>query len=70
MTPTLDTCTRDVDAACTAAALAAPLWAATERPARAVALTLVADGLDAHSNDIVEIADAETFLGQERLQAN
>jgi hypothetical protein len=47
-----------------------PLWAATERPARAVALTLVADGLDAHSNDIVEIADAETFLGQERLQAN
>lgn len=68
MTPESNTSTRDVDAACTAAALAAPLWAATGRPERAAALALIADGLEDRSNDIVEIADAETFLGRDRLQ--
>lgn len=58
-----------VEAACAAASLAAPRWAATGRPARAAAIALIADGLEARSSDIVDIADTETFLGRDRLHS-
>lgn len=69
MTPDPKTSTHDVEAACAAAGLAAPRWAATGRPARAAALGLIADRLEARSSDILDLVDTGTSLGRDRLHS-
>uniref|UniRef100_UPI000A8AE250 aldehyde dehydrogenase family protein n=1 Tax=Peterkaempfera griseoplana TaxID=66896 RepID=UPI000A8AE250 len=57
----------DVAAAGAAAAAAAPLLAALSLAERAGLLRAAADTLDAHSAELVKLADAETSLGEARL---
>jgi NADP-dependent aldehyde dehydrogenase len=52
---------------CTAAAEAAPVWAATPRAERAAYLEAMATELEARGEEIVATADAETGLGLPRL---
>ncbi len=54
----------EVDLAVAAAAAAFPAWRAADR---AAAIGAVADLLDAHTAELVELADRETALGQARL---
>lgn len=56
-----------VAAAVDAAAAAAPEWAAKAPRSRAVALRVVADELDAHSGELVPLAQAESHLSEGRL---
>ncbi|WP_034489126.1 aldehyde dehydrogenase (NADP(+)) [Actinomadura oligospora] len=55
-----------VDTVVTAAAEAAPEWAAAPR-SRSSALVAVANALEAHRAELVELADAEAHLGPARL---
>ncbi|HEY1318989.1 MAG TPA: aldehyde dehydrogenase (NADP(+)) [Streptosporangiaceae bacterium] len=57
----------DVDAACQAAALAAPRLTEAGLAGRAAALRLIADALEADRAAIVALADRETALGETRL---
>lgn len=57
----------DVDAVCRAAATAAPGLAGTGLAARAAALRMIADALEAERTAIVAAADRETALGEARL---
>ena len=63
--PVAETSGTEVDAIVSAAAVAAPAWAAFAR--RAEALEAVADALDARKGELAAIADTETALGGERL---
>lgn len=51
-----------------AAAAAAPIWRSSSADDRAAWLGAVADALDAHADELVEIADRETRLGVTRLR--
>jgi NADP-dependent aldehyde dehydrogenase len=62
-----ETSAADVAAACAAAAAAAAGWAAAPRAQRARLLEAVASALEAHADEIVATADAETALGVPRL---
>ncbi|MFS0865808.1 aldehyde dehydrogenase (NADP(+)) [Microbacterium sp. 179-B 1A2 NHS] len=64
MTTSLEELTRLTDAA----AAAAPIWRASSADDRAAWLTAIADALDAHVDELVEIADRETRLGATRLR--
>ena len=57
----------ELDALASAATAALEPWAASAAAARAAALDLVADRLDASAGKLVEIADSETGLGATRL---
>ncbi|WP_354526972.1 aldehyde dehydrogenase (NADP(+)) [Nakamurella sp. UYEF19] len=57
-----------VTAVVDAAAAAAEVWAATTPAQRRRALDAVADSLDAHVDELVRIAIAETHLGEPRLR--
>ncbi|MDQ2660533.1 MAG: aldehyde dehydrogenase (NADP(+)) [Actinomycetota bacterium] len=61
------TTTYDIDAIAARAAQAARPFAETEPRARAAALVAVADSLDAHAAELIEIAMRETGLTQPRL---
>ena len=52
----------------TAADAAFDLWSRTDRATRAVALSAVADALDAHGDELVELAGNETHLPEGRLR--
>jgi acyl-CoA reductase-like NAD-dependent aldehyde dehydrogenase len=56
-----------LDAILTAAAAAAPVWAATSPADRAAVLVTVADALDAASADLIATAQRETGLSEGRL---
>ncbi|WP_084316679.1 aldehyde dehydrogenase (NADP(+)) [Actinospica robiniae] len=62
--PVPATAPNEVDRAVARARSAAAPWARLER---AVALEAVADALDAHTDELVELADRETALGAARL---
>jgi NADP-dependent aldehyde dehydrogenase len=57
-----------LDRTCRAAAGAAPVLAAQPLAERAALLRAVADGLGAHEDEIVALADTETALGEVRLR--
>jgi NADP-dependent aldehyde dehydrogenase len=63
--PVAETTPAELDAIMARAVTAFPVWAASG--ARAEALEAIADTLDAHAADLVELADTETALGQQRL---
>ena len=50
-------------------AAASDEWAATSPPARAKALTAIADALDEAAPDLIPIAQRETHLAEARLQS-
>jgi NADP-dependent aldehyde dehydrogenase len=58
----------EVDAALAAAAAAAPVVAATAPAERARWLYAIADALEADTEELVQLADRETGLGEERLR--
>ncbi|MGN6220732.1 MAG: aldehyde dehydrogenase (NADP(+)) [Microbacterium sp.] len=62
------TTTAELDAVTAAAAAAAPIWRAADAATRASWLRAAADALDAHLDELVAIADAETHLGETRLR--
>ncbi|MBD3940590.1 aldehyde dehydrogenase (NADP(+)) [Microbacterium sp. NEAU-LLC] len=62
------TTTTELDALTAAAAAAAPVWRAADAATRAAWLRAAADTLDAHIDELVAIADAETRLGETRLR--
>lgn len=64
MTTTVD----ELDAIAAAGAAAAPIWRAADAATRASWLRAAADALDAHADELVAIADAETRLGETRLR--
>lgn len=64
----MNTTTEQLDALAAAAAAAAPIWRDSARPQRALWLRAVADGLDRHVNELVEIAAEETRLDPARLR--
>lgn len=57
----------DIDAACTAAAAAFPLWQASTGAQRATLLRALAAGLETGREALVAVADQETALGPVRL---
>jgi NADP-dependent aldehyde dehydrogenase len=57
-----------LDEIVTAAAAAAPIWRRSDAATRAGWLRALADALDANAAELVEIADAETRLGETRLR--
>jgi len=61
--PIAETSAAEVDAICTRAQAAFAVWSRTSREERAVVLEKVAAALDASTDELVEIADAETALG-------
>ncbi|MFT4305886.1 MAG: aldehyde dehydrogenase (NADP(+)) [Microbacterium sp.] len=63
----MSTSPAQLDAIAEAAAAAAPVWRATDRAGRIGWLNAVADVLDAHTAELVGIADRETRLGAVRL---
>ncbi len=63
----MNTTTAQLDAFATAAASAAPIWRRSSATERAGWLRAIADTLDAHVAELVEIADRETRLGVARL---
>src|SRR5688572_28376762 len=64
----MNTTTAELDALAAAAASAAPIWRTSSAAHRAAWLRAAADALDAHADELVEIADAETHLGPVRLR--
>ncbi len=64
----MTTSTADIDQLTAAAAAAAPVWRTSSATDRAAWLRALADALDAHSAELVEIADRETRLGETRLR--
>lgn len=58
-----------LDAVLDAAEHAHRVWSRTPRTARAAALTRVADDLDAATEELVAVAQAETHLAESRLRA-
>jgi len=62
-----ETSHEQVDAACSAAALAAPLLERLGRSGRAFMLRSMADALEARGEDVVTVADRETGIGPTRL---
>lgn len=58
----------EADAVVNASALAAELWATTTLPQRRSALEAVADTLDAHADELVELAIRESHLTESRLR--
>ncbi|KAF2418550.1 aldehyde dehydrogenase (NADP(+)) [Microbacterium sp. B35-30] len=58
----------ELDALAAAAAAAAPVWRAADAATRASWLRAAADALDAHTDELVAIADEETRLGETRLR--
>ena len=68
MTSPTATTSAELDALAEAAAAAAPIWRTSSAADRAAWLRAVADELDAHADELVEIADAETHLGATRLR--
>src|ERR1700761_783068 len=65
--PVAETADAAVDAAVDAAAETLPAWADLDDEARARALEAIADALDGHATDLVQLADEETALGETRL---
>ena len=65
--PVAETADAAVDAAVEAAVEALPAWAALDDEARARTLEAIADALDGHAADLVQLADEETALGETRL---
>lgn len=57
----------DLDTALAEAQVAEPFLAASSRPQRAVGLRAFATTLRANQQELVELADTETFLGAQRL---
>lgn len=57
----------EIDAACTAAAAAFPLWQASSGAQRSSLLRSLAAGLEAARESLVAVADQETALGPARL---
>jgi NADP-dependent aldehyde dehydrogenase len=64
---TRETSPEEVDAACLAAAGAAPAFERLGRSGRAGVLRAMADGLEQRGEDIVALADRETGIGSTRL---
>ncbi|WP_251452119.1 aldehyde dehydrogenase (NADP(+)) [Microbacterium sp. Marseille-Q6648] len=64
----MTTTTEQLDQYAAAAEAAAPVWRAASAAERATWLRAAADALDAHADDLVAIADAETRLGGTRLR--
>lgn len=62
-----DALSEEVDAACAAAARAAPVLAAQSPKERAALLHACADAVEAAQEDLIASADAETALGRPRL---
>jgi len=63
----MTTTTAELEAFASAAAAAAPAWRASDAATRAGWLRALADALDTHRDELVEIADRETRLGATRL---
>ncbi len=63
----MTTSTAELDRLTTAAVAAAPIWRTSDATTRAGWLRALADALDAHAAELVEIADRETRLGATRL---
>ncbi|MGW4792989.1 aldehyde dehydrogenase (NADP(+)) [Nonomuraea sp. NPDC004297] len=63
-----ETDTAGVDLIVSAAAAAGTAWRATPAAERAVALEAVADALSAHVDELWQLADQETALGEVRLR--
>lgn len=63
----MTTSTAELDRLADAAIAAAPLWRTSDAATRAGWLRGLADALDAHTEELVEIADRETRLGTGRL---
>lgn len=63
----MTTTTEQLEEFTAAAAVAAPIWRATDAATRAGWLRALADALDAHAGELVEIAGRETRLGVPRL---
>ncbi|GAA3908413.1 aldehyde dehydrogenase (NADP(+)) [Microbacterium invictum] len=63
----MTTRTAELDRLAAAATAAAPAWRTSDAPTRAGWLRALADALDAHATELVEIADRETRLGAGRL---
>jgi NADP-dependent aldehyde dehydrogenase len=66
--PIAETTGAELDAVVTAAAAALPAWAGLDGRRRAAALEVVADALDASTDELVSLADTETALGDGRLR--
>ncbi|WP_137845490.1 aldehyde dehydrogenase (NADP(+)) [Microbacterium sp. 2FI] len=64
----MNTTTAELDGLAVAAAAAAPVWRASSASQRASWLRAAADGLEAHIDELVGIADEETRLGEVRLR--
>ena len=64
----MSTSITDLDRLVSAAAEAAPVWRASSAADRARWLRAAADALDAHADELVPLADAETRLGETRLR--
>jgi len=60
--------TAELERLTAAATAAAPIWRTSDAATRAGWLRALADALDAHADELVEIADRETRLGQVRLR--
>ncbi|MFC7303738.1 aldehyde dehydrogenase family protein [Streptomyces monticola] len=67
--PVTETTPDQVAALCATADRAAPALAALPRTTRAALLRAVADGLDADSEELIRLTDAETALGSDALRA-
>ncbi|MDI3406418.1 aldehyde dehydrogenase (NADP(+)) [Streptomyces cavernicola] len=65
--PEPETPREEVDLRCSLAAQAAPLWEKFTPEARADALTVLADALDANTDHLVHVAADETGYGKDRL---
>ncbi|MEY9938289.1 aldehyde dehydrogenase (NADP(+)) [Streptacidiphilus sp. MAP5-3] len=65
--PVPATSAAEVDRICADLDATASVWAGTSREGRARALEAVAAALDAHSDELAGLADAETALGMPRL---
>jgi len=64
----MNTTTQELESLTAAAASAAPIWRTSSAADRAAWLRSAADALDAHADELVEIADSETHLGPARLR--
>lgn len=64
----MTTTTPQLDELARAAAAAAPVWRRADASTRAAWLRAAADALDAHTDELVAIADDETRLGETRLR--
>ena len=64
----MNTTTAQLDMHAAAATAAAPIWRRTDAPARAQWLRAIAAALDAETEDLVDVAQRETRLGEARLR--